>query len=121
MRDLPQCYGNFETARHRFTRRRGDGTFDRILKALQIRLDKQVEIDWDLRLVDGINVRASRAAAGAGKKSTDPTVSNPTTTTRATAAADGDQNSTRLLTGTASSSPSRSRPAERRNRRNSTT
>ena len=45
--------------------RRDDGTFDRILKALQIRLDKQGKIDWDLWLVDGTNVRASRAAAGA--------------------------------------------------------
>jgi transposase len=120
-RDLPQRYGNFKTVHHRFSRWRRDGTFDRILKALQIRLDKQGKIDWDLWLVDGTNVRASRAAAGARKKSTGSTASNPTTTTWATAAADGDQSSTWLLTETALSSPSRSRRVKRTNRRNSTT
>jgi transposase len=120
-RDLPQRYGNYKSVNHRFNRWRRDGTFDRVLKALQIRLDRQGKIDWDLWLVDGTNIRASRAAAGARKKSTKPTGSSPTTTVWAAAAADGGASSTWLLTATALSSASRSRRGRRMNQRNSTT
>lgn len=97
-RDLPERYGKWQSVHHRFLRWRRDGTFTRILKALRIRLDKQGKIDWDLWLVDGTNIRAARAAAGARKKSTPGTGSNPRTTVWAAAAADGDPNSTWLLT-----------------------
>ena len=120
-RDLPERYGNYKSVNHRFNRWRRDGTFDRVLKALQIRLDRQGKIDWDLWLVDGTSVRASRAAAGARKKSALPTASSPMTTRWAAAAADSGANSTWLLTATALSSPPRSRPGRRTNRRNSTT
>ena len=59
-RDLPQRYGNYKSVNHRFNRWRRDGTFDRVLKALQIRLDKEGKIDWDLWLVDGTNSASSR-------------------------------------------------------------
>ena len=120
-RDLPERYGNYKSVNHRFNRWRRDGTFDRVLKALQIRLDKQGKIDWDLWLVDGTSIRASRAAAGARKKSVQPTRSSPTTTHWAAAAADSGASSTRLLTETALFSPPRSRPGRRTNRRSSTT
>lgn len=120
-RDLPERYGNYKSVNHRFNRWRRDGTFDRVLKALQIRLDKQGKIDWDLWLIDGTSIRASRAAAGARKKSARPTRSSPPTTRWAAAAADSGANSTWLLTETALSSPPRSRPGRRTNRRNSTT
>jgi transposase len=113
-RDLPERYGNFKSVNHRFNRWRRDGTFDRVLKALQIRLDKAGKIDWDLWLVDGTSIRASRAAAGARKKSaTTPTASSQTTTRWAAAAADGAPSSTWLLTARALSSPPRSRPGRR--------
>jgi transposase len=92
-RDLPDRYGKWKSVYHRFNRWRREGLFDRILKALQIRLDKQGKIDWDLWLVDGSNVRASRAAAGALKKGAQASTSNPTTTHWAARVADGDQNS----------------------------
>ena len=118
-RDLPARYGKWQSVNHRFNRWRRDGTFDRVLKALAIRLDKQGKIDWDLWLVDGTSIRASRAAAGARKKSTKPTASSPTTTAWAAAAADGDPSSTWLLTARALSSGPRSRRGRRTNRRNS--
>lgn len=77
-RDLPERYGKWQSVNHRFNRWRRDGTFERVLKALKIRLDKQGKIDWDLWLVDGTSIRASRAAAGARKKSTRATGSNRT-------------------------------------------
>lgn len=119
-RDLPPRYGNFKSVNARFNLWRRDGTFDRILKALQVRLDRQGKIDWDLWLVDGSNIRASRAAAGARKKSTKPTGTSPTTTRWVAAAADGAPSSTWLLTETALPSPSRSPRARRTNRRSST-
>lgn len=120
-RDLPERYGKWKSVYHRFNRWRGEGLFDRILKALRIRLDRQGKIDWDLWLVDGSNVRASRAAAGARKKGGKDSTANPTTTRWAAAAADGDQSSTWLLTERALCSPSPSRRARRTNPRNSTT
>jgi transposase len=120
-RDLPERYGKWQSVNHRFNRWRRDGTFDRVLKALQIRLDKQGKIDWDLWLVDGTSIRASRAAAGARKKTAPPTASSRSTTHWAAAAADGDQSSTWSLTARALSSGPRSRPARATNRRSSTT
>jgi len=118
-RDLPERDGKWQSVNHRFNRWRRDGTFERVLKALQIRLDKQGRIDWDLWLVDGTSIRASRAAAGARKKSTRATGSNRPTTAWAAAAADGAQSSTWLLTATALSSQPRSPRAKRTKRRNS--
>lgn len=67
-RDLPERYGPWQTVVFRFYRWREDGTLDRILKRLQLKLDAQGYIDWDLWCVDGSSVRAMKAAAGAGKK-----------------------------------------------------
>ncbi len=116
-RDLPERYGKWKSVYHRFSRWRSDGTLDRILTALRVRLDKQGKIDWDLWLVDGSNVRASRVAAGARKKSGAPTRSSPKTTHWVAAAADGEANSTWLLTATAfpfTSSSRRGKPTNRR-------
>ena len=38
-RDLPERYGKWQSVYDRFNRYRKDGTFDRVLKALRIRLD----------------------------------------------------------------------------------
>jgi transposase len=95
-RDMPEPYGTWSSVYDRFCRWRRDGTFDRILTALRVRLDEAGKIDWDLWLVDGSNVRASRVAAGARKKSRAKTASSPTTTHWVAAAADGEANSTWL-------------------------
>jgi transposase len=67
-RDLPERFGPWQTAYNRFNLWRTDGTFDAVLQRLQMRLDDEGQIDWDLWCVDGSNVRAHAAAAGAGEK-----------------------------------------------------
>jgi transposase len=67
-RDLPERYGPWQTAYNRFNLWRKDGTFDAVLQRLQMRLDEEGRIDWDLWCVDGSSVRAHAAAAGAGEK-----------------------------------------------------
>lgn len=72
-RDLPERYGPWQTAYNRFNRWRKDGTFDAILERLQMRLDEEGRIDWDLWTVDGSSVRAHASAAGGGEKGADLT------------------------------------------------
>jgi transposase len=67
-RDLPERYGPWRTVYDRFNLWSRDGTLDRMLAKLQLRLDAKGLIDWDLFCIDGSVVRASRAAAGARKK-----------------------------------------------------
>jgi transposase len=66
-RDLPERYGPWQTVYDRFSRWRRDGTWNGILERLQIRLDREGKIDWDLWCVDGSSIRAQRSAAGARK------------------------------------------------------
>ena len=100
-RDMLERFGPWQTVYHYFGRWRADGTFDKILEALQIRLDRQGRIDWDLWCIDGSNVRAARCAAGADKKAAAATGENPRTTLWAARAADSAASSIWLLTATA--------------------
>lgn len=79
-RDMPERYGSWKSVYARFRRWADDGTLDKILKSLQARVDRDGLIGWDTWCVDGSNVRAARAAAGAPNtlKKTDST-SPPTT------------------------------------------
>ena len=106
-RDLPERYGPWQTVYEYFNTWRANGTLDRILEALQIRLDRDGKIDWDLFCIDGTNVRASRAAAGASKKVSNATPTNPPTTVWAAREADSAANSTWLLTVKEFPSPSK--------------
>lgn len=67
-RDLPERYGPWQSVYHRFNAYRKNGTFERILGSLQMQLNEKGLLDWSLWCVDGTSIRASRAAAGAGKK-----------------------------------------------------
>jgi len=67
-RDLPESYGPWQTVFCRFNAWRRDGTWVRIVTSLLDELDDKGLLDHDLWCVDGTVVRASRAAAGAGKK-----------------------------------------------------
>jgi transposase len=97
-RDLPERLGPWQTVYDHFRNWRRKGVYDRILEALQIRLDRNGQIDWDLWCIDGSSVRASRAAAGAGKKVAADTLRSRKTTVWAARAADSQANSTWLLT-----------------------
>ena len=67
-RDLPGRHGPWQTVYDRASRWRRDGTLDRILDRLRLRLDAEGLIDLDTWCVDGTSIRAGRSAAGAGKK-----------------------------------------------------
>jgi transposase len=67
-RDLPERYGPWQTVYSRFANLRQNGTFERIIKRLQFKLNTEGFIDPDLFCIDGSNIRAAKAAAGAAKK-----------------------------------------------------
>ena len=97
-RDLPERLGSCKTVHRYFTNWRRSGVFTKIIEALQVRLDAQGLIDWELWCVDGASVRASRAAAGADKKVSTGTPTNRRTTRWAAAAAGLDRSSMWSLT-----------------------
>ena len=45
-----------------------DGTWDRILQALQVKLDAQGKLDWEQWSLDSTSIRGHRAPAAARKK-----------------------------------------------------
>jgi transposase len=67
-RDVPKRYGPWRTVYDRFARYRDDGTFERMLTSLHLKLDADGHIDWTTWMIDATSIRASRAAAGARKK-----------------------------------------------------
>ena len=79
-RDLPERYGPWETVYGRYRRWVQEGLIADILRHLHLRLDDDGRIDWSVFDVDGSNVRAHRAAAGAAAKSKKNAPTNPTTT-----------------------------------------
>jgi transposase len=108
-REMPERYGRWQSVYDRFNRWRKDGTVDGILQRLQMRLDKEGRIDWDLWCIDGTNVRASRSAAGARELKTPR--KNQRITRWAAAEAVGAASSTWLLTGREFRWPSKPAPA----------
>lgn len=67
-RELPDRYGKWQTVYGRFRRWEADGTIDRLLERLQLRLDADGRIDPETWFGDGSVIRAGRSAAGGGKK-----------------------------------------------------
>jgi transposase len=66
-RDVPARYGPSQTCADRLYRWRRDGTWDRLLQALQGQADAAGELDWDGYL-DASGVRAPQHAAGARRR-----------------------------------------------------
>ena len=115
-RDLPERFGPWESAYSHFNSWRSQGVYERVLEALQIRLDAEGHIDWDLWCVDGSSVRAAKAAAGAGRRGAPK---SPTTTLWAARAADSGASSTWWLRVTESPSRRTSRPGKSTSARSS--
>lgn len=67
-RDLPERYGPFQTCQGRLTRWQRDGTWDRLLRALQREEDAQGSLVWVACSADSSVVRAHQHAAGARRK-----------------------------------------------------
>jgi transposase len=116
-RDLPERFGPWQTVYDHFRKWRKSGVFADIIEALQVKLDNQGYIDWELWCVDGSSVRAARAAAGADKKVLPGTRMNPPITHWAAAEAGLAPNSTWSLTVRALHLPSKSLPDKSMNRR----
>lgn len=116
-RDLPECFGPFQTVHRYFSNWRSAGVFAAIVEALQLKLDMRGMIDWELWCVDGASVRATRAAAGAEKTVASGTPTNRRTTRRAAAEAGLGRNSTWSPTAKEPRSPSNSPPVKHTNRR----
>lgn len=66
-RDLPERYGNWKTIYNRFNRWSKSGVINSIFNKLLQILDESELIDWDAIALDGSNIRALKAAAGAKK------------------------------------------------------
>ena len=66
-RDMPAAYGPWQTVYGLFRRWQRDGTWARILTALQARADAAGLITWDVS-VDSTVARAHQHAAGARKR-----------------------------------------------------
>ena len=66
-RDIPDCYGSWAAAYGLFRRWQRDGTWARILTALQAVADAAGRIVWDVS-VDSTVARAHQHAAGARKR-----------------------------------------------------
>ena len=67
-RDLPERFGPWSSVNQRFRDWRDDGTFDRILERLHIRLNQEGLIDLDTWRIDCTAKRATRASSGGGKR-----------------------------------------------------
>lgn len=67
-RDVPERYGPWQTCWDRFATWERDGTWKRILQALQAHADARGEIDWAGAALDSSHVKAHRSATVARKR-----------------------------------------------------
>lgn len=67
-RDLPERYGPWQTAYHRFRQWSRDGTWERLWRQVQVKSDAVGQVDWEIVAVDSTMVRAHQHAAGARKR-----------------------------------------------------
>ncbi|MER5927477.1 IS5 family transposase [Streptomyces mirabilis] len=64
-RDLPSRFGKWKTVHDRHRRWSADGTWERVLRAIQAGADAEGRIDWSMVSVDSTSCRAHQHAAGA--------------------------------------------------------
>ena len=71
-RDLPKEFGPWQTVWKRHHRFSTDGTWDQVLKALQVQADARGDIDWRLS-VDSTSARVHQHGATAARSGGGPT------------------------------------------------
>ncbi|OLZ67558.1 IS5 family transposase [Streptomyces sp. IMTB 2501] len=64
-RDLPTRFGKWKTVRDRHRGWSADGTWDRIVRAVQADADAEGRVDWSMASVDSTSCRAHQHSAGA--------------------------------------------------------
>ncbi len=64
-RDLPGCYGRWNSVYQRFNRWTREGLWQRVVDTLQGEARREDVIDWDLGAIDSSVIHAHRVAAGA--------------------------------------------------------
>ena len=67
-RDIPERYGPWKTIYDRFRKWQRDGTIDKVLSHLKLKLDKNGLLDYSTWMVDSTTARAHKSAAGGSKK-----------------------------------------------------
>lgn len=67
-RGLPTRFGKWKTAHDRYRRWPADGTWERILRAVQAVADAEGLLDWSVVGVDSTVCRAHQHAAGARRQ-----------------------------------------------------
>src|SRR5687768_17083164 len=67
-RDMPERYGAWKTIYDRFRKWQRDGTIDKVLSHLKLKMDKEGLLDYSTWMVDSTTVRAHKSAAGGSKK-----------------------------------------------------
>jgi len=70
-RDLPAEFGPWQTVWKRHHRFSTDGTWDKVLSALQVQADARGEIDWQVS-VDSTSVRVHQHGATAARSQGEP-------------------------------------------------
>lgn len=67
-RDIPERYGPWRTCHDRLTRWERNGTWLRVLQALQAAADRRGQLDWDGAALDSTHIKAHGSAVGARKQ-----------------------------------------------------
>lgn len=67
-RDLPERFGSWKTVYERHRRWSADGTWEKILRAVQADADAQGRVDWSMVSVDSTSRRAHQHAAGVPRR-----------------------------------------------------
>lgn len=67
-RDLPTRFGKWKTCHDRHRRWSADGTWEKVLRAVQADADAEGRIDWSLVSVDSTSCRVHQHAAGAHRR-----------------------------------------------------
>ncbi len=116
-RDVPERYGPWRTVNDRFALYRDDGTLDRILRELRLKLDASGHLDYSTWMIDGTLIRASRVASGARKRGALMPYRSPRRSDEAEAG--GRPSSTSSAMATGSRWPFTSRRGNAESRRNS--